>query len=122
MNRPANTDDAGTSGDWLDRALAERSRECAGTYLLDEGFTARVMSSLPAPARPLAWRKPVVGALWTAAAVGFAMTLPGTAIDVTREAFRLLAGKPFALSDLALLLAVAGGGVWTTAWLTWRRA
>ncbi|HEV2219064.1 MAG TPA: hypothetical protein VGV08_00765 [Casimicrobiaceae bacterium] len=122
MNRPANTDDAFMSGDWLDRVLAERSHERPGAYLLDDGFTARVMSSLPAPARPLAWRKPVVGALWTAAAVGFAMTLPGTAIDVTREAFRLFAGKPFALSDLALLLAAAGGGVWTTVWLTWRRA
>jgi hypothetical protein len=116
------SDEGGTPGDWLDRALAERSADHADAYLLDEGFTARVMSVLPAPARPAPWRKPALAALWTAAAVGFAMTLPGTTVDVAREAFRLVSTRPFTLSDVALLLAVAGAGMWTTAWVTWRRA
>ena len=124
MNGTANIDgidEGGTPGDWLDRALAERSRDHSDLYILDEGFTSRVMSALPAPARPVPWRKPVLGMLWTAAAVGFAMTLPGTTVDVAREAFRLVSARPFSLSDVALLLAVAGAGMWTTAWFTWRR-
>ncbi|HSQ80439.1 MAG TPA: hypothetical protein VLU54_04755 [Casimicrobiaceae bacterium] len=124
MNESANIDGAdrgATPGDWLDRALAERSRDHSDLYILDEGFTSRVMSALPAPARPVPWRKPVLGALWTAAAVGFAVTLPGTTVDVAREAIRLVSAKPFSLSDVALLLAVAGAGMWTTAWFTWRR-
>lgn len=125
MTRSANTDgtDPGAApGDWLDRALAERSRDHAHDYILDEGFTSRVMAGLPAPVRPLPWRKPVLGMLWTAAAIGFAMTLPGATIDVAREAIRLVSARPFSLSDVALLVAVAGAGMWTTAWFTWRRA
>ncbi|MGE5667535.1 MAG: hypothetical protein ACM338_05015 [Betaproteobacteria bacterium] len=125
MNGSVNVDgsDQGvTPGDWLDRALAQRSMVHADAYLLDEGFTARVMSALPAPVRPVPWRKPALAALWTAAAVGFAITLPGTTVDVAREAFRLVSTRPFALSDVALLLAFAGAGMWTTAWVTWRRA
>ena len=125
MNGTANIDgidEGGTPGDWLDRALAERSRDHSDLYILDEGFTSRVMSALPAPARPVPWRKPVLGALWAGAAAGFAMMLPGTAVDVAREAFRLVAAQPFSLSDVALLLGVAGVGMWTTAWMTWRHA
>ena len=115
-------DEGRTPGDWLDRALAQRTADHADAYLLDEGFTARVMATLPAPARPAPWRKPALAVLWTAAAVGFAMTLPGTTVDVARETFRLVSARPFALSDVALLLALAGAGMWTTAWFTWRRA
>ncbi len=125
MNTTANIhgiDEGGTPGDWLDQALAERSRDHADAYILDDVFTSRVMSALPAPARPAAWRKPVLGVLWAGAAAGFAMTLPGTAVDIAREAFRLVAAQPFSLSDVALLLGVAGAGMWTTAWLTWRHA
>jgi hypothetical protein len=41
---------------------------------------------------------------------------------VAREAFRLVSTRPFTLSDVALLLALAGAGMWTTVWVTWRRA
>ena len=93
----------------------------AGDYIADDGFTARVMTALPAPCCAPAWRKPAVTALWGVAAVGLAVALPGAAVDVAREAFKLFAAKPFSLSEIAAVLAVAGLGTWTTAFYAWQR-
>jgi hypothetical protein len=108
--------------DWLDRLLADSTREHTDVYIADDGFTARIMSALPAPDVAPAWRKPAVTALWAAAAVGVAFALPGAAFDVAREAFKLFAAKPFSLSEIAALLAVAGVGTWTTAFVALRKA
>ena len=113
---------AAANADWLDRALADDARDHAGGYLADDGFTARVMSSLPAPIAAPAWRKPAVTALWGIAAVGLALALPSAAMDVAREAFKVFSAKPFALSEIAAVLAVVGLGTWSTAYYTWRRA
>ena len=110
------------AGDWLDRALMEGSAERAGTYIDDAGFTATVMAMLPAALAPVNWRKPALLALWGVAVAGLAVTLPPTVLDVTREAVRLFAGRPFALSDIASLVAVFGAATWTATWLAWRRA
>jgi len=110
------------AGDWLDRVLADDVRDHAGDYIVDDGFTARVMSALPAPIAAPAWRKPAVTALWGVAAVGLAFALPGAAIDVAREAFKLFSAKPFALSEIAAVLAIAGLGTWTSAIYAWRKA
>ena len=67
------------------------------------------MTALPAPIVAPAWRKPAVTALWGIAAVGLAFALPGAAVDVAREAFKLFSAKPFALSEIAAVLAVAMG-------------
>src|SRR5262245_38494551 len=94
--------------DWIDRVLADDAREHAAHYMDDAGFTARVMAKLPpAPALP-AWRKPAVTLLWAATGVGIAFSLPGAAVDVAREAFKLFAAKPFALSEILALLGIAG--------------
>ena len=85
------------------------------------GFTAKVMAEVPAPASLPAWRKPAVTALWAAAGLGLAFTLPGAVVDVAREAFKLFAAKPFSLSEILALLAVAGAGMWTTAIVAWKR-
>ncbi len=114
--------DANESADWLDRLLADDAREHAADYLADDGFTARVMTVLPAPIVVPAWRKPALAALWGVAAVGLAFALPGAAIDVAREAFRLFSAKPFSLSEIAAVLAVAGLGTWSSAYYAWRRA
>jgi hypothetical protein len=53
--------------------------------------------------------------------LGLAFTLPGAAVDVAREAFRIFAAKPFALSEILALLAVAGVGTWTTVFVAWKR-
>ena len=101
---------------WLDRLLAADASAHA-TYLDDAGFTAHVMSALPPPAAMPRWRKPAVTALWAVAGLGGALALPGAALDVSREAFRLLAAQPFTLSGLAAALVALGVVTWTgTAW------
>jgi hypothetical protein len=106
--------------DWLDRLLADDAREHADLYIADDGFTARVMAALPAAAALPAWRKPALTVLWTAAGAGLALAVPGIAVDVAREAFKLLAAKPFSLSEMAAVLLMAGAGMWTAAYVTWK--
>ena len=90
-----------TGDDWLDRLLADDGRANRDAYVADEGFTARVMQSLPAPLTLPAWRRPVVLALWGVAAAGIAFAMPSAVLDVGREAYRLLAAQPVSLSGIA---------------------
>ena len=106
--------------DWLDRLLVEDAA-ASRDYIDDAGFTASVMARLPAPASLPAWRKPAVTVLWAAVGLGLAFTLPNAAVDVAREAFKLFAAKPFALSEVVAAIALAGAGLWTTAIVAWRR-
>ena len=108
--------------DWIDRLLADDAHEYAESYIDDAGFAAKVMQQLPAPATLPAWRKPAATMLWAAVGLGLAFTLPGAALDVAREAFKLFAAKPFSLSEVLAVIAVAGAGMWTTAIVAWRRA
>ncbi len=101
--------------DWLDAALAADAREHGSAYLDDQGFTARVMAALPAPVAVPRWRRPALVALWSAAAVGTATALPGVALDVGREAFRLLAAQPVSLPQIAAVLAALGVVTWSAA-------
>jgi hypothetical protein len=102
--------------DWLDAALAADARDHASAYIDDQGFTARVIAALPAPAPAVPrWRKPALVALWTAAAVGTAAALPGFALDVVREAFRLLAAQPVSLPQIAGALLAVGVVTWSGA-------
>jgi hypothetical protein len=82
--------------DWLDDVL-----RAGDDYIADDGFTARVMSSLPPPAALPKWRRPAVVALWGVAAAGLAVAAPGAMIDVGREAYRLLATVPISISGIA---------------------
>jgi len=110
-----------TPPDWLDQLLAREASDHAGDYIADRGFTARVMQTLPAADALPAWRRPVIVALWLVAAALLAITLPGTAHDVAREAFKLFAARPFSLSTLALALAAIGIATWTGAAVALRR-
>ncbi|MCC6196669.1 MAG: hypothetical protein IT518_19620 [Burkholderiales bacterium] len=100
---------------WIDNAL----RADRDGYLADDGFTARVMAALPAPAAALpAWRTPAVIAMWLVAAVGLAFAAPGAMLDVAREAYRLLAAVPVSLSGIAtaaaaLIALTAGAAAYT---------
>ena len=96
-----------TDHDWLDHILSADD-----DYIADDGFTARVMSALPAPAALPKWRKPAVAALWGVAAVGLAVAAPGAMVDVGREAYRLLATVPVSIAGLAtaMLAVVAATG------------
>ena len=106
--------------DWLDRLLVDEAA-VSRDYIDDAGFTASVMARLPAPASLPAWRKPAVTVLWAAVGLGLAFTLPNAAVDVAREAFKLFAAKPFALSEVLAAIALAGAGLWTTAIVAWKR-
>lgn len=93
---------------WLEQALRRDAALQRDAYIDDDGFTARVMSTLPAPAALPRWRKPALVVLWATAGLGIASALPGTMLDVAREAFRLFAARPFALSEIAAVLVVIG--------------
>jgi hypothetical protein len=118
--RPA-APDRSTPPDWLDHLLADDASAHAHEYIDDAGFTARVIAALPAPAVLPAWRKPAVTALWAAVGLGLAFALPSAAVDVAREAFKLFAAKPFSLSEVLAVIALAGAGTWTTAIIAWKR-
>jgi hypothetical protein len=87
--------------DWLDQLLAADGVAQPEGYIADDGFTARVLQSLPAPVVAPAWRKPVVWTLWGVAAAGLVVAMPSAMLDVGREAYRLLAAHPVSLSGIA---------------------
>ena len=122
IDRPVAAAQIAEPADWLDRVLADDARDHAGGYIDDGGFVAKVMRRLPAPVALPAWRRPAIAILWGIAGVGLAITLPGVAVDVAREAFKLFAAKPFSLSEMAVGLALLGMGTWTTAIVAWKRA
>ena len=101
--------------EWLERMLVADGVAQRESYIADDGFTARVMTQIPAPAALPSWRKPAIVALWTAAAAGLAVAMPGAVLEVGREAYRLLATQPISLSGI-------GGAAVAMIGLTWAAA
>ena len=101
-----------TPADWLDRALSDAGREARGEHVADAGFTARVAAALPAPATVPAWRRPVVVALWSIAAAGVVVAIPGVLADVAHGLVRVLGSRPFSLADVATVVAALGTASW----------
>jgi hypothetical protein len=106
---------AASARDWLDDLLDSDAREQRSSYISDEGFTARVMHALPVPLTLPAWRKPAIVALWGVALAGVSLALPGAALDVVRETYRLIAAQPVSLSGMVGALLLAGTLSWTAA-------
>jgi len=107
--------DSAPARDWLDDLLESDARDVSSAYIADAGFTARVMQALPAPAALPAWRKPAVVALWGVALAGISFALPAAALDVAREAYRLLGAHPVSLSGMVGALLFAGTLSWSAA-------
>jgi len=101
--------------DWLERALRDEGRDHRAGYVGDDGFTARVAASLPPPATLPAWRRPAVAALWTVAAAGVALALPGTVADVAHQVTRILGTQPVSLANLATGIVALGLASWAAA-------
>ena len=101
--------------DWLEEALIADGREYRADYLSDDGFTARVMTALPAPVTLPRWRMPVIFLLWTCAAISIATVLPGLATDVTRELLHLVGAHRISLSGIATGLLALGAATWAAA-------
>ena len=105
-----------SGGDWVDAVLRDDAAELASAYLDDDGFTAKVMATLPPGVQPLpAWRKPAVAVMWGVAAAGACVALPQVAIDVGREAFSLLATHPVSIPQIVVALALLGVATWSAA-------
>ena len=107
--------------DWVDAILLRDAGMHADEYIADDGFTARVMRTLPPVGMMPAWRKPAVVALWAVAGVLLAVALPGLAYDVARTAYALFAAKPFSLSTVALVVVAVGIASATAAAVALRR-
>ena len=95
--------------DWLDAGCAaRRRREHRAAYLDDDGFTARVMAALPAPATLPAWRKPAIVGAVGGGRTGVALALPG-AVERRRARSRtVLAAQPVSLRRIAAAIAALG--------------
>lgn len=107
--------------DWVEALLRAEATADAGEYVPDDGFTERVMHAIPAPVALPAWRKPVLVALWTVAATGLAMALPGAVKDVAYDALNLLAAYSFSLRDVALGVAGIAAASWAGTLYTLRQ-
>jgi hypothetical protein len=110
---PTSSTDSAPARDWLDGLLESDARDERSAYIADAGFTARVMQALPAPLTLPAWRKPAVVALWGVALAGIALALPSAALDIAREAYRLLGAHPVSLSGMVSALVFAGALSWS---------
>ena len=100
--------------DWLDAVLSADGREHRDAYIDDDGFTARLMSALPAPVTLPVWRKPALAALWAAAGLGIALALPATVVDVAHEILRLIIiGQPVSFTGIAAGVIGLGAAMWT---------
>jgi hypothetical protein len=117
----AQTASADSSPDWIDRMLMADADEHAGDYIDDQGFTARVMQSLPLAGALPAWRRPAVVMLWVIAGALLAIALPGVALDIARAAYRLVVAQPFSLSTIAFIVVAFGAATWTAAAVALRR-
>jgi len=105
----------GAGDDWLEALLDADGAEHRASYLDDDGFTARTMSSLPAPVTLPAWRRPALAVLWAAAGVGIALALPGAVTDFAREVMRVMLGQPVSLTGIAAALVALGAMSWVGA-------
>ena len=98
--------------DWIEQALVADAARPGDAYIDDDGFTARVMETLPEPAVLPRWRKPALTGLWIVAALALAWALPGAALDVAREGFRLASAHPISLSGIAVVLVTLAVATW----------
>ena len=112
---------ATVAADWLEQALLDDGREHRARYIADDGFTARVATSLPPPAALPAWRKPTIAVLWTAAAAGLALALPGAATDLARDLARLVSSHPVSLGNIATGVVALGLATWAATAVALRR-
>jgi len=108
------TNHADADDGWLEQALEADAREHAAAYVTDDGFTAKVMARLPAPATLPAWRRPVLALLWLIAGSAIAVALPELFYDVFRNLVAMVVGQPLTLSRIAVVIILLGATTWST--------
>lgn len=98
--------------DWLDTVLHADAREHRAAYLDDDGFTARLMSNLPAPIALPAWRIPALTTLWATAGIGISVALPGAVVNFAHEVVRMIVGQPVSMTGIAAGVVALGAATW----------
>lgn len=98
--------------DWLEQALRADAGHSA--YVADDGFTARVLERLPAPAALPAWRRPIVALLWLVLAGAVAAALPGLFYDVFRGLVATVVAQPVGLPQITIALGLFGALAWSS--------
>lgn len=107
---------ANAEDDWLDAALRADGQTHRAEYLDDMGFTARVMSALPAPAMALpAWRRPALTLLWALLGLGIALALPKVVVDVAYDITRIVVGQSVSLAGIGGAVVALGAAAWAAA-------
>lgn len=104
----------GSDGDWLEQALQADAHVHAADYIADDGFTAKLLSRLPAPAALPAWRRPIVVMLWVVAAGAIAALLPELFYTLFRDLVAVMVGQPLTWSHLVAALMLLGATLWST--------
>jgi hypothetical protein len=99
------TDRADTDDGWLEQGLKADAQAHAAAYIADDGFTAKVLARLPAPAVLPAWRRPIVALLWLIAGGAVVALLPDLFYALFGGLVALLVGQPMLTwSHLAVAL------------------
>ena len=106
---------ANAEDDWLDAALRADGEAHRAEYLDDSGFTARVMTALPAPVALPAWRRPALMLLWALLGLGIALALPRVVIDVTYDVLRLIVGQSVSLAGIGAAVVAMAVATWAAA-------
>ena len=100
--------------DWIERSLVEAGREHRAEYIADDGFTASVVSRLPAPLTLPSWRRPVVALLWLLGGVLVAISLPGLFDQLVRGVMTMLVAHRVGFVDVVMAFVVLGAITWST--------
>ncbi|OLC65806.1 MAG: hypothetical protein AUH79_07005 [Betaproteobacteria bacterium 13_1_40CM_4_64_4] len=108
------TNHADADDGWLEQALKADAREHAAAYVSDDGFTAKVMARLPAPATLPAWRRPILALLWLIAGSAVAVALPELFYEVFRSLVAMVVGQPLTLSLIAVVIILLAATMWST--------
>ena len=107
--------------DWLERLLVDDARDARDAHVDDAGFTARVMSALPATLLAPRWRRPVEWALWGIAGTAIAATLPSMATYVAREMFRFFDAQQITPAYVLTVVSTIGAATFGGAAFVLRR-
>jgi hypothetical protein len=102
--------------DWIDRLLREDAR--AAAVIADDGFTARVMSRLPARPSPVTprsygWIAPLFGVV----AIAGVSTLSPAVTELLAPLRTLVSGSAPSLRELLPMVALAGA-VYASLWFS----
>jgi hypothetical protein len=106
---------ANAEDDWLDAALRADGQAHRADYLVDDGFTARVMGALPAPVALPAWRRPALTLLWALLGLGIALALPRVVVDVAYDVMRIVLGQSVSLAGIGAAVLAMAVATWAAA-------